>query len=69
MPIRWKLKEVAKDRGLTGYAVAALAKIERQTVYKLMRHPIVPRVDTATLGALCAALDCQPGDLLEYRKR
>ena len=21
----------------------------------------------ATLGALCKALDCQPGDLLEYR--
>ena len=23
----------------------------------------------STLAKLCAALDCQPGDLLEYRKR
>ena len=22
----------------------------------------------STLGAICEALDCQPGDLLEYRK-
>ena len=25
-------------------------------------------VKTSTLAALCKALDCQPGDLLEYRK-
>lgn len=26
-------------------------------------------VKVATLAKLCEALDCQPGDLLEYRKR
>ena len=25
-------------------------------------------VKISTLAALCSALDCQPGDLLEYRK-
>lgn len=26
-------------------------------------------VKVSTLARLCAALDCQPGDLLEYRKK
>ena len=26
-------------------------------------------VKVSTLASLCEALDCQPGDLLEYRKR
>ena len=26
-------------------------------------------VRVSTLAALCEALDCQPGDLLEYRKK
>ena len=69
MPIRWKLAGMAETKGLTGYGMAALAGLTRQTVYKLMREPVVARIDADTLGALCKALDCQPGDLLEYRKR
>jgi DNA-binding Xre family transcriptional regulator len=34
-----------------------------------MREPVAERVDADTLAKLCAALDCQPGDLLEYRRR
>ena len=26
-------------------------------------------IKISTLSTLCAALDCQPGDLLEYRKK
>jgi putative transcriptional regulator len=69
MPIRWKLKEMAKRAGVTGYRLAALTGLTRQALYHLMREPVAERVDAETLAKLCAALDCQPGDLLEYRKR
>ena len=69
MPIRWKLKEAAKRAGMTGYRLALKAGLTRQAVYHLMRVPVAERVDAETLAKLCAALDCQPGDLLEYRKR
>ena len=69
MPIRWKLKELAEARGLTGYALAGKTGLTRQALYHLMRKPVAERVDAETLAKLCAALDCQPGDLLEYRRR
>lgn len=69
MPIRWRLAEVAKDAGMTGYALAAKTGLTRQAIYHLMRKPVAERVDADTLAKLCAALDCQPGDLLEYRRK
>lgn len=33
----------------------------------LLKQGKVKGVRFATLGAICAALACQPGDLLEYR--
>lgn len=69
MPIRWKLKEVAKRAGVTGYGLAASTGLTRQAVYRLMREPVADRIDAETLAKLCDALDCQPGDLLSYRRR
>ncbi|MDR0819435.1 MAG: helix-turn-helix transcriptional regulator [Oscillospiraceae bacterium] len=34
----------------------------------LLKNGKVKAVRLATLSALCKALDCQPGDLLEYRE-
>jgi putative transcriptional regulator len=34
----------------------------------LLKNGKVKGVKMATLDKLCAALDCQPGDLLEYQK-
>lgn len=69
MPIRWKLQELATKRGITGYELAALTGISRQTLYKLMREPLVTRVNTETLATLCEKLKVQPGDLLEYKRK
>lgn len=66
MTIRWKLRELADRRHLTGYALAELTGISRQTLYKLMREPVVTRVNAETLHTLCATLKVQPGALLEY---
>lgn len=52
-----------------GWSVAELAR--RSELSYSSVHPIyaakVKRLDIATLDRLCRALDCQVGDLLEYR--
>lgn len=62
--IRVKLLEVMERRGIrtqaelserTGLSQNTITKIRRQHAF---RHN--------SLDALCRALDCQPGDLLEY---
>ncbi len=42
-----------------------IAGLTPKTVWSIY-HEKAKRIDFATLGKLCAALDCQPGDLLEY---
>lgn len=69
MPIYWTLKAALKRAKATPGAIAASAGLHRQSLYAILKDPEADRIDTATLGALCRALDCQPGDLLEFRKR
>ena len=51
---RKKLAELQRE---TGVSYGALHNIY---------HGRSVRIDYSTLDALCRALDCQPGDLLEY---
>lgn len=48
------------------------------TIYKLQREKILPNsvitriqrggtVTTATIDTICRLLDCQPGDIIEYK--
>lgn len=66
MPIRWKLSELAAKRHLTAYALAAQTGISRQTLSKLIREPVVTRVNAETLDTLCRTLHCPVGALLEH---
>ena len=34
----------------------------------LIKNAKVKAIKLTTLGKICAALDCQPGDILEYRQ-
>jgi DNA-binding Xre family transcriptional regulator len=68
MPTRWTLKEIADKRGITGYEIAAMTGISRQTIYKLMREPSAERINGNTLALLCLALKCDPCDLLAVDK-
>jgi len=69
MPIRWLLAAVLKAQGITPYRLAKLTGLSVPTCYGLVKGHDVARIDADTLARLCKALDCQPGDLLEYRKR
>ena len=53
---KMSVSELAKQVGIT-LANMSILKTGKATAIKI-----------STLAALCKALDCQPGDLLEYQK-
>lgn len=64
--IKFRLHKVAADRDIIRIGVMAeRADLSPQTVSGLWNNNVV-RIDLSTLEALCEALNCTPGDLLEY---
>ena len=63
MPIRDKVRELRRARGLLQQELADKAGIARQTVVNLENGRHVP--DTATLSKLAKALEVSIGDLLD----
>lgn len=62
--IRLKLDEILNDRGRSAYWVAQKTGLGNQTLWRLRHGKGKPSI--ATVNLLCGALNCQPGDLLEY---
>jgi putative transcriptional regulator len=69
MPIYWKLREALDTAGMTPLQLAVKLDVAHPTIYRMARQKQITRITTDMLGRLCKALDCQPGDLLEYRRR
>ncbi len=69
--VYWTLDRILAARGMTAYALAKLVVgVTDNTVYRAARKDArAARPTEQTLIALCEALECQPGDLLEYRRR
>ena len=65
MPIRVTLDEVLSRQGRTARELAAEIGIS-ETQLSLFRSGKVKGIRFRTLARLCAALDCVPGDLLDY---
>lgn len=66
MPIIVNLDVVMARRKLRGRDLAARIGITEQNL-SLLKSGKVRGVRFETLEKLCEALECQPGDLLEYR--
>jgi putative transcriptional regulator len=66
MPIVITLDRVLASRRMKAKELAAAIGVS-ETHLSLFRAGKVRGVRFSTLAKLCAALDCQPGDLLEYR--
>jgi putative transcriptional regulator len=66
MPIVITLDGVLASRRLKAKELAARIGVS-ETHLSLFRAGKVRGVRFSTLAKLCAALDCQPGELLEYR--
>jgi putative transcriptional regulator len=65
--IRFRLEKVLKERGWTAYRLAKETGLTTPTAYRLA-NPTQEfgRFTGDTLDRLCAALQVQPGELLEW---
>lgn len=64
--IRWKVRPMAESRGITTASqLAEVADVNKNTAGPLWNGTAL-RIDRETLRKLCKALQCDPGDLLEY---
>ena len=66
MPIEIKLDVMLAMRKVKSKDLAQIIGITEQNL-SLLKQGKVKGIRLATLEAICAALDCQPGDLLHYR--
>ncbi len=67
MAIILRLDRVMADRKMSLNALAEKVGIANVNLSKIKTGKI-SAIRFSTLEAICAALDCQPGDILEYRK-
>jgi len=65
MPIEVNLDVMMAKRKVKGKVLAAEVGITEQNL-SLLRTGKVKGVRFSTLEKVCAALDCQPGDILQY---
>lgn len=65
MPVRVTLDAVLAKRGRTARDLGAEIGLS-ETQLSLFRSGKVRGIRFGTLARLCAALDCRPGDLLDY---
>lgn len=68
MPIKFVWSEVERLMDVRGIphrdALAEKAGIHRTNLYKISNGTVKPSLPA--LGKICAALECQPGDLLRF---
>lgn len=65
MPVRITLDDVLSERNMTGKALANRIGIS-ETQLSLFRSGKVRGIRFSTLSRMCAILECQPGELLDY---
>lgn len=58
-----KLLALMESKGLTTYRIRKEKIISESTLQNIREGK---RITTDTIASLCDALDCQPGDILEY---
>lgn len=60
-----KLWETMKSKGISTYVLREKCGIDSKTVRRLRANE---NIETKTIDKLCAALDCDITDIMEYRK-
>lgn len=65
MPIRYKVDVLAalKDKGYSSYRIRKEALINQTALQRLREGKLIA---WEQLANVCALLNCQPGDLIEY---
>jgi putative transcriptional regulator len=67
MPILINLDKILEDRGMKSNELAEKIGITTANL-SILKTGKAKAVRFSTLEAICEALDCQPGDILEYTK-
>ena len=67
MPIILRLDRVMADRKMSLNELSEKVGVANVNLSKL-KNGHVNAIRFSTLEAICDALDCQPGDILEYQK-
>lgn len=67
MPIILRLDRVMADRKMSLNALSEKVGIANVNLSKIKTGKI-SAIRFSTLEAICEALNCQPGDILEYKK-
>ena len=67
MPIILRLDRVMADRKMSLNELSERVGVSNVNLSKL-KNGHVSAVRFSTLEAICDALDCQPGDILEYQR-
>ena len=67
MPIILRLDRVMADRKMSLNELSEKVGVANVNLSKL-KNGHVSAIRFSTLEAICQALDCQPGDILEYRR-
>ena len=65
MPIILRLDRVMADRKMSLKTLSEIVEISNVNLSKIKTGKI-SAIRFSTLEAICEALDCQPGDILEY---
>lgn len=67
MPIILRLDRVMADRKISLNELAEKVGVANVNLSK-MKNGKISAIRFSTLEAICEVLDCQPGDILEYKK-
>ncbi len=67
MPIILRLDRVMADRKMSLNELSEKVGVANVNLSKL-KNGRVSAIRFSTLEAICEVLDCQPGDILEYKK-
>jgi putative transcriptional regulator len=64
--IRITLNEALKKKGKTVYWLAQNSTVPHVTLWKLSKATTQKTINLSVMSNICAALGCEPGDLLEF---
>ncbi|PZW43965.1 putative transcriptional regulator [Mesonia algae] len=67
MPIKINLEEVLEKRGMKSVELAEKIGITTANL-SILKTGKAKAIRFSTLEAICKALDCQPGDIIVYKK-
>ena len=65
--VKMTLDKYLEERGISRYELAKRTDVKFQTIDRYYKNRVV-RYDSYILDRICAALDCDLSDIIEYTK-